>query len=164
MPTKYAEGTGVSPDRSREEISNLLKKFGARNFTYGDIEEKNAAVIAFKLNERSYRFLINFPRLEDFKFTPSQRRRSPEQTQVAQMQAVREHWRAMVMVVKAKLIAVENRIESFEEAFLNYTVMPNGQTVQEWLEPQLEAAIKNKKMPPQLPGQGQGQTVIRAIE
>ena len=42
---------------------------------------------------------------------------------------VRRRWRALLLVIKAKLESVESGIETFEEAFASQIVLANGQTV-----------------------------------
>jgi len=49
-------------------------------------------------------------------------------------------WRALALVVKAKLGAVESHIATFEQEFLPYTVLPNGRSVGEEVLPLAEQA------------------------
>jgi len=58
----------------------------------------------------------------------------------------------IVPLIKAKLVAVESKRITIKDEFLAYTVMPDGRTVSEWLQPQLEDAYTSGKMPPLLPG------------
>lgn len=62
----------------------------------------------------------------------------------------RQRWRALLLVIKAKLESVENAIETFEESFLGQIVMPNDQTVATIIRPQIGEAYKTGKMPKQL--------------
>lgn len=41
------------------------------------------------------------------------------------------------MVIKAKVVAVEDNISTIEAEFMTHIVLPNGQTVGEWAGPQL---------------------------
>jgi hypothetical protein len=54
--------------------------------------------------------------------------------------------------VRAKLEAVQSGITTLEREFLSDIVMPNNQTVSQWLAPQLDAAYQSGRMPPLLPG------------
>jgi hypothetical protein len=54
-------------------------------------------------------------------------------------------------VIKAKLEAVESRIAEFESEFLANIVLPDGQTVGKFMQPQVEKAYKTGKMPLLLP-------------
>jgi hypothetical protein len=46
---------------------------------------------------------------------------------------------------------VESKRITIKDEFLAYTVMPDGRTVSEWLQPQLENAYQSGNMPPLLP-------------
>ncbi len=65
-------------------------------------------------------------------------------------QAGRQRWRALALVIKAKLEAVESGVETFEDAFLSHIVLPGGGTIGRWLKPQLQEAYVGGKMPPLL--------------
>ena len=66
-------------------------------------------------------------------------------------QAVRQRWRALALVIKAKLEAVEAGISEFEDEFLAHVMLPGGQTVGEWMRPQVAEAYLTRQMPPMLP-------------
>ena len=53
--------------------------------------------------------------------------------------------------VKAKLEAVESGISTIEREFFYDIVLPNGETIGEWMAPQLETAYQSGTMPPMLP-------------
>ena len=65
---------------------------------------------------------------------------------------MRQRWRALVLIVKAKLEAIEAGISTLEREFLADIIMPNNQTVGQWLAPQIEQVYLTGKMPPLLPG------------
>ncbi len=149
--TRYAEGTAVPMSKSRIEIEQTLHRFGATGFLYGYKEDR--AVIAFELKERRYRMEIHYPELKSFRWTKNRyQQRTDGQMQAAYEQEQRRLWRSLLLLIKAKLEAVTSGIASVEEELLPYTVMPNGQTVGEWLEPQLEEVYHSGMMPPLLPG------------
>ena len=56
--------------------------------------------------------------------------------------AERQRWRALLLVLKAKLESVESNIETFENAFLAQIVMPGDQTVADLVGPHIiDAAV-----------------------
>ena len=132
----YAQNTSVTPGRSREEIERTLRRYGADGFMYG--WENNQARIAFKLRERTYRFDIALPPQEKFRFTETGRERADAAIQKAQEQAIKQRWRALALVIKAKLEAVETGISSIEEEFFTRLVLGNGKTVFEEAKPKLD--------------------------
>lgn len=147
----YAEKTSVSPEKSRGEIERILSKYGASAFSYGYEGEK--AVVAFQAQGRFVRFEIRTPPLADFQMAPGRayRRRTSEQQRTAQEQAIRQRWRALALVIKAKLESIESGIESFDEAFMPHILLPDHTTAGDWLRPQIERAYETGVMPDLLP-------------
>ncbi len=138
MPGQYAAGTDVSSEQSRMEIERTLKRYKASSFMYGYREGR--ASIAFTLPGVMIRIEITLPDPEDdeFRLTPStRRRRSPQSQQEAYEQAIRQRWRALALVVKAKLEAVESGISTVQDEFLAFIVLPGGETVGEQVIPRL---------------------------
>jgi hypothetical protein len=150
--THYASETTVPPDRSRAEIERTLERYGATGFMYG--WDGDRAVIAFRMKDRMLRMVLPLPdrQAEEFKLTPTKRRRTESSRREAYELAVRQRWRALALVIKAKLEAVESGIATFEEEFLGYIVLPDGQTVGDWMVPQVQQAYLTATMPPLLPG------------
>lgn len=150
MSTRYAENTSVPADRSRSEIERTLQRYGADGFLYG--WEATKALIQFRAHDRYIRFVIEMPDREDFSRTPTRgNRRSEEAIQSAFEQATRQRWRALSLVIKAKLEAVAAGITEFESEFLAHIVLPDGTTVGEWVAPQVQAAYDMGEMPKMLP-------------
>ena len=148
--TKYAQQTSVSPDRSRAEIERTLTRYGATGFMYGWSER--GAVIGFMLRGKQYKCLLELEDKDKYLRSEKGRRRTSLQAQGAWEQAIRQRWRALSLVIKAKLEAVESKISTVETEFLPWMVLPNGETVGQWMAPQLDAIYQSGKMPPLLPG------------
>ncbi len=141
--TKYASKTSVSVERSRNEIESTLVRYGAHQFMYG--WDKGGAMIAFIMDQqgkrRQVRFQLPLPSRDSREFTHHSRgRRTPDAAEALWEQACRQRWRALLLVVKAKLEAVESGIATFEDEFLAYIMLPDGGTVGDWIGPQLDAA------------------------
>lgn len=150
--SRYAEGTSVSPEKSRMEIEQTLTRYGADQFMYGWQEE--GAMVAFRADGRHVKFLIQLPdkTADQFTLTPSQKkRRSADAAFAAWQQACRQRWRALALVIKAKLEAVEAGISTFEQEFLAQTMLPDGTTVGQWILPQVAKAYDTGRMPKLLP-------------
>lgn len=138
----YAAKTDVPSDRSRVEIERTLARYGATHFGY--MTEPGRAVVAFRKDGRQVRFVIPLPDRADRAFTrtPTGRQASPSAAENAYEQAIRQRWRALHLVVKAKLEAVESGIAEFDQEFYAYTVLPNGRTVYEETSEQVAVAIE----------------------
>jgi len=151
--TRYAERTEVASDRSRAEIERTLTRYGAEAFAYG--WQGGRASIMFELANRRVRFELPMPDRTDraFTHTPAAGRpRTPEAAAREWEQAGRQRWRALALVIKAKLEACEAGITTVEDEFLAHTVLPNGSTVGQWAAPQLAIAYSQGTMPALLPG------------
>lgn len=147
----YAETTTVSSEKSRAEIERILSRYGASSFMYGWIAD--SAQIAFDMNGRRIRFILPLPNKadKDFTNTPTGKPRAAKAIEDAYEQAIRQRWRALSLVIKAKLEAVESGITEFDDEFLAHIQLPNGSTVGQFMLPQIETAYATGKMPPLLP-------------
>lgn len=155
MTSRYAANTEVSAEKSRGEIERILARYGADQFMYGWNTE--GAIIAFRCHGRHVKFVVGMPDRADKAFTHYRRGRSSyeyertaEQTEKLWEQATRQRWRALALVIKAKLEAVESGISTFEAEFLAQTMLPDGRTVDEWMQPQIEEAYESGEMPEEM--------------
>ena len=147
----YAEKTSVSTEKSRAEIERTLQRYGADQFMYGWDQEK--AIVCFRMVERQIKFLLPMPDKSDKAFTetPTGKARAEAAAYKEWEQACRQKWRALSLVIKAKLEAVEAGIAVFEDEFMANIVLPNGGTVSQFMLPQIEAAYETGEMPMMLP-------------
>lgn len=148
MP-QYAKNTNVSSELSRIEIEKILVRYGADNFAYATAAGK--ALIGFSLCNRQVKFILPLPKIEDFSLTPTGRQRTDKSQYDAWEQACRQRWRALKLVIQAKLEAVECGISVFEDEFMANIVLPGGQTVGDFMKPQIEAAYETGRLPAMLP-------------
>lgn len=148
---KYAEKTTVSPDRTLMEIRQTLLRYGATKF--GLIEQEGQVGIGFEMQNRRVRFTIALPEAGEVRVKVNQHRsRVARPDSDAHQQAVRQKWRALLLVIKSKLESIESGIETIDEAFMAQMILPSGQTMAEWATPQVEQIYLGGKMPPLLPG------------
>ena len=131
----YAENTRVPVAQSRADIERLLERGKAKQYGTAVDYDLMIARVQFKLQDRIVRFTISLP--DKKKFGDGVRFERAE----------RQKWRALLLVIKAKLESVENNIEGFEEAFMSQIVMPDDKTVGQHITPQIAAAYKTGKMP-----------------
>jgi len=147
--SQYAANTSVSVDKSQAEIRRSLNRYGAGQFVFA--EEDARAMIGFTMANRQVRFFLSFKAKSKFMFTSKGRARKESQALVEWEKACRQKWRALALIVKAKLEAVESGITTFEEEFLAHIVLPGGKTYGQFAIPQIEEAYATKKLPKLLP-------------
>lgn len=150
MSGTYAQTTTVSPERSQAEIAETLRRYGAEGYLSG--WQGTTAMIAFQAHGKQIRFTLDLPKREDriWTLTETGRTRTPAAANAAYEQEVRRRWRALALVIKAKLEAVETGIVTFEAEFLAHIVLPGGRTIEEELIPKLEEALERGVMPTSL--------------
>ena len=151
--TRYASDTSVSVSRSKAEIEAILERYGASQFMSG--WDASQAVIGFTMpvgdEVRQVRFLLPMPDKADREFTHhSKGMRTGDAALKTWEQACRQRWRALALVIKAKLEAVSAGISVFEDEFLANIVMHDGRTVSQHVRPTI-AEIYQGNIQPLLP-------------
>lgn len=135
----YARGTEVPVEKSRIAIECLLQRHGV--VKVGVLQEPGFATVFFATKEGwEVQMRIPIPTDEDAKKVT---RNGWALTEVARRswveQRVRERWRQLLLVLKAKFTALENGVETFEQLFMAHLVL-GGQPVGERLLPAIRAA------------------------
>lgn len=144
---QYAAKTDVPSERSRNEIEKILRKYGADDFAYAT--NRNTGIIAFTAQGRQVKFVLPLPDRASSRFTHHSRGRRTESAAEAEYeQAVRQKWRALVLIVKAKLEAVDAGIVTFEQEFLPHIILPGGQSVYEATHERIEQAYSTGRVQP----------------
>jgi hypothetical protein len=124
----------VPVERSRAEIERTLERYGCDATMIGKDSEKVAVFFRF----RGIPCKLEMPRSRD-------------KSEANAAKQDRQAMRILLLLLKAKLEAVEAGIQSFEVEFCGALMLPNGQTMAEHVAPQ----IANGQMPRALPGLGE---------
>jgi len=132
--SRYAEYTRVPVSQTRNEIERTLERYGADQFLYG--HESGRAVVGFRMNKRQVKIILALPKGDSDK----------------DQKEVRRLWRSLAMIIKAKLEAVASGVSIFDDEFMPYIVLPSGETVGQFMRPQIDQAYLNGTMPKLLPG------------
>jgi hypothetical protein len=148
---RYAEGTAVPVEKTRVEIEETLRRFGADAFSSG--YEERRAFIAFRARGRFIRLTLALPDpgAKEFTQLPTGRPRAPGVARDQYEAECRRRWRSLGLLVKAKVAAVSDGISEFEAEFLANVVLPDGQTVAHHARPAIAAAYENGEVPRLLP-------------
>ncbi|APL94073.1 hypothetical protein [Sphingobium indicum] len=148
--TKYASTTTVSSAKSKAEIEALVERYGASQFVSG--WSADHAVVGFTMRDRQVKFVLTMPDKNRPEFTHHSKGPRTAEAALAQWeQACRSRWRALLLVIKAKLEAVESGISIFEDEFMANIVLPDGQLVGQFMRPQIAHAYETREMPARLP-------------
>lgn len=149
---RFAEGTDVSVEKTRSELERLVMRHGATGFVYGWSD--GIWTIAWQMQGRQVRFRVISPHEDDrlIEYTPGGRWRPIKDRKAAIDQEVRRRWRALLLIVKAKLEMIASGDADMETEFLANMLLPNGNTVGEWIAPQLDQAYTSGQMPSLVPG------------
>lgn len=119
----YAQKTTVSPEKTRLEIERTVTRYGATHFLIA--QEPERATVMFRYDRWQVRFLLPLPQ-QDFS------------SRAKHDQTIRSRWRALLLIIKAKLEASQTEISSFEVEFMPHIVMHGGRTIGEQLLPELD--------------------------
>jgi hypothetical protein len=130
----YAADTKVPVSQTRAEIERLLDKHKASQYGTAIDFDLCVARVQFKLQQRTVRFTVQLP--DKKKLGEGERFEK----------AHRQRWRALLLVLKAKLESLENGIETFEEVFLAQIVLPNDRTVADFVVPQVKRMYETGRM------------------
>lgn len=130
---RFAAQTRVGVEQTRTEIERTLSRYGATAFAY--MTQQGRAIIAFEASERHIKITVPLPPGDSEK----------------EKQEARQRWRALLLVIKAKLESVESGIETLEEAFYANIVMPDGRTIYESTRDSVAVAYEGGKVQALLP-------------
>jgi hypothetical protein len=113
--SNYAKETEVPVARSRAEIDATLTRYGAS--AIGSLIQSNRAAVIFEMHGRRVRLDLPLPDKTSQEFThfrpgnsKTLKLRDSASLERHWDQACRQRWRALALVVKAKLEAVESGI------------------------------------------------------
>lgn len=139
----FARGTPVEVVRTRTQIEDELRRRGATAFGYNVNSETREAVIAFTIRGLKVVVSLPLPGFDDdaFRYTPKGKyQRAPAEQAKAYEAEVRRRWRALLLILKAKLVAADDGITTLEREFLADTMLADGATVWDRSRPELERA------------------------
>lgn len=117
----YAEQTKVPVSQSIDDIQRTVRKYGGEQFLHAVMEDR--LIVGFSKEGHQVRFQVG---------------QSPNDPQ-----SNRRLCRALLLVLKAKLEAVESGVAIFEDEFLANIVLPSGALVSQEVRPKLAYAYEH---------------------
>ena len=138
--TAYASTT-VPVERSQGEIRKLLIRFGAERLAFGEERDDTGqrwAAVTFQAGAHGVRMRVPLKLVDERTVTAKyQRARLKSRDEIRDQlydQEERRIWRVLAWNLKARMVAVEEEVETFEEAFLAHLLDPRtGRTIYESL-------------------------------
>lgn len=135
--TRYAEGTTVTVESSRGEITGILAKHGVERMAWATGPE--ADQLQFELDGRQYRFVIERPTAQTLHAIWRAEGKSaqtlkylPSDSQIAA--EWRRRWRAHVLLIKAKMEFASGGDTSVEREFMPYLLVGPNLTLADWID------------------------------
>lgn len=148
----YAETTEVPVAKTKAEIEKLLEEKGASAVLTGHDSTTRTGVVQYRLHGKFVRHYLKLPDRQEFERTPKGKLRYDDsQIGKAWDMGTRARWRQLLLILRAKFVAVESGISTFEEEFLANLVLTDNTTFGQWAVPQIEDTYRTGKMPPMLP-------------
>lgn len=145
-PKKFAAGTKVDVARTMHELRTLLVRYGADEF--GSAMMGGAEAVMWTRNGITYRVAV--PLVVSESEVPDSVRKAMIKQGIKADPVEHENnrrMRALLNVVKAQLIAIDDGITTFEETFVGAAVTDNGQTVAERMSPEIKRAALEGRVP-----------------
>lgn len=133
---RFAEGTSVSVDTSRGEISGILTRHGVERQAWAS--EPEGDTLQFELAGHAYRFRIPKPTLEEVQAAwdvdhpyaaPGQRANLDWGKKTTD--EWKRRWRANVLLLKAKLEFAEGEASTVVRELMPYALLRDGRTLEE---------------------------------
>jgi hypothetical protein len=132
---RFAEGTTVTVESSRGEITGILTKHGVQRMAWSS--EPEGDTLQFELAGHVYRFRIPRPTVEEVRadYRASGRDWSRVYDPAAKVAAEwRRRWRANVLLLKAKLEFAEGEASTVTRELMPYAVLVDGRTLEDAIQ------------------------------
>lgn len=134
---RYASETTVTVDKTIGDLRKIVSRYGATE--YGVFTSEMTGGVMFTLKERRIKISMIMPTKEESRIDSAGRRMQFNQQRYDKQ--IRQRWRALLLVVTAKLEGVQSGIETVEQAFMPYLLLPNGSTVGEAVLTQIQSGV-----------------------
>ena len=154
----YASGTTVSATKTQGEIMGLLGSRGVVKIA--TMHEPRLFSLAFEYNSVGYRIALVLPDPSDPRFTQYMRgsvlfERTDAEKAKRYEDEVNRKWRAFGMVIKSKIVAMEEGISTMEKEFIGDVILAGGRTLSETYSKELPSLAKSGQVSAlALPGGG----------
>lgn len=136
----YAKGTTVEVSSSQQEIARTLARYKIETYSFG--QSPGQALVMFQVGLLPVRISIPLPARPNAARILNKGTGRYVLAEPRWEQEVREAWRALLLLIKGNLEAVERGITTPQQAFMAYLVLPGGSTLGDAVLPQYHQALK----------------------
>lgn len=136
-PRIFAADTKVPVDKTKIEISNLLRDWGCLSMTWGEHMDPPAGILEFTWKNEGAIYRIRFTVV-----IPTKNQKGQTYNAIGMAQSARTSYRLLLLKLKADLNAVVAGLAKAEEILMPWMVDLNGKTIAEVLIPQLREQFK----------------------
>lgn len=146
---RYAKATSVPVSRSQDELKRTLERYGADEVVVVDSQRRGKGMVQFIYHDLPIRVVVDTPKRSETRFHEKAdgSRYSESQGTNSWKLACRQMWRVLVLLVKAQLESVEQRVLKPEEAFYANLLLPGGKTLVERDREQLKHYVDHGQPP-----------------
>lgn len=135
------ESTTVAVEKSQADIRRLLKAHGCESFEFGEasIDGQTWAAVGFRNGQRLVRIKVPHKVPDPHELRKRAQRARTQERRIAivseaEEQEAKRIWRVIAWNLKARMEAVQEGVETFEEAFLAHLLDERtGETVYQTL-------------------------------
>jgi hypothetical protein len=130
-PRRFAEGTTVSVDSSRGEITGILAKHGVERMAWA--HEPEGDKLTFELEGHRFLFTIDKPTAADVRARDGDQYTYPHNVdwEAKATAEWRRRWRANVLLLKAKLEFASGEASTTLRELMPYALLKDGRTLEE---------------------------------
>lgn len=150
--SQFANQTSVPVRRSKDEIMAVIEKYGCDGMSMH--QTSDAWGIDFYAHGRKVRFMIKHPSEDDPKYKTShsgRRQRNTGGRKAAWEQDLRQIYRALLLIIKAKLEYVESGHAIFEHEFMANIIDPvSGKMMGDMVTPMIAERYEGRDTRPTL--------------
>jgi hypothetical protein len=151
--TRYAEGTTVAVEASQAELVRILRKHGVERQAWAHGPE--GAALQFEAAGRRYQMRIERPDPNQYPEHRGGNQAGRSQWTMREREWMRR-WRAIVLLLKAKLEFADGETTTLERELLPYLLLPGERNLAEFMEDGGYEEVERGGMPafPMLLGPG----------
>lgn len=125
---RYAQNTKVPVSRSEQEVRRILRNAGADSLVFAEDSKLGVSVVQFSIEERIVRLNVFSPKDGDER-------------------ELRRRWRALVLILKAKLEIIASGDSTVDREFLADILLPGGVVVGDKAIPRIEESYRTGEAP-----------------